>query len=154
MEAGADLNLFNYSGETALMLAAGNLHFTNVQHLIRKGAHVNLRDKKFENALIYYIGVAGEFSHLDIGTLLWAAGETFDNCTRAYVWYSSVRYHIKLFQREEEIKKDIHLKNLCRKSIRKHLLQMSPVNLFFQVPRLGLPTLLQKFLLYDLWIEM
>ena len=152
VEAGADLNLSNYDGETALMLAAGNLHSTIVKQLLKKGARVNLRDNRLENALEHYIGVVTP--HVDIGTVLLAAGETFDNSKTRYVWHSSSVYHSKIFQKEEEIKKDLHLKHLCRKSIRKHLLQISPVNLFFQVPQLGLPTSLQKYLLYDVWFEL
>ena len=129
VEAGADLNLCNYDGKTALMLATGRLYGNIVQLLLKKGAHVNLRDDKLENALEHYILVVTP--HVDIGMVLLAAGETFDNSKMSYVWPESERYHMKLFQREEEIKKDLHLKHLCRRSIRKHLLQMSPVNLFF-----------------------
>ena len=134
------------------MLATGRLHVNIVQLLLKEGARVNLRDNKLENALEHYIRVVTP--HVDIGMVLLAAGETFDNSKARHVWQESVDYHMKLFQREEEIKRDLHLKHLCRRSIEKHLLQMSPLNLFFQVPQLGLPTSLQKFLLYDVWIEM
>ena len=42
---------------------------------------------------------------------------------------------------------------LCREAIRKHLLQMSPVNLFVQIPQLGLPTLLQEYLLFNVALD-
>ena len=42
----------------------------------------------------------------------------------------------------------IHLKVICRRAIREHLLQMNQVNLFLRVPHLGLPSLLTNYLLY------
>ena len=42
------------------------------------------------------------------------------------------------------------LTNLCRESIRKHLLQISNVNLFVRVSELGLPAMLQEYLLYNI----
>ena len=45
---------------------------------------------------------------------------------------------------------EMTLLNLCREAIRKHLLQMSPhENLFGRVPRLGLPSIITNYLLYD-----
>ena len=46
------------------------------------------------------------------------------------------------------------LKDICRRTIREHLLQMSRVNLFVRVPHLGLPSLLAEFLLYDVSLEL
>ena len=48
---------------------------------------------------------------------------------------------------------EMSLKHLCRQCIRKHLLQMSPVNLFVWVPQLGLPTLLQEYLLCNVSLD-
>ena len=45
------------------------------------------------------------------------------------------------------------LSHLCRDVIRKHLLQMSQVNLFASVPKLKLPEPLQKLLLYNVSLE-
>ena len=57
----------------------------------------------------------------------------------------SIRTHLS----EEEMS----LMNLCRTSIRNHLLQMSPVNLFVRVPQLGLPRLLQEYLLFNVALD-
>ena len=51
------------------------------------------------------------------------------------------------------LEEEMSLKHLCRKAIRKHLLKMSPVNLFVQVPQLGLPTLLQEYLLFNVYLD-
>ena len=44
-------------------------------------------------------------------------------------------------------------KDICRRAIREHLLQMSRVNLFIRVPHLGLPPSLARYLLYDVSLE-
>ena len=48
---------------------------------------------------------------------------------------------------------EIRLMNICREAIRKHLLQMSDVNLFSRIPKLGLPTMLSQYLLYDVFLD-
>ena len=55
---------------------------------------------------------------------------------------------------EEAVRKykpesELRLSHLCRTSIRKHLLQMSNMNLFTRVPKLGLPKPLEKYLLFS-----
>ena len=45
------------------------------------------------------------------------------------------------------------LKDICRRAIREHLLQMSRVNLFVRVPHLGLPPSLARYLLNDLSVD-
>ena len=48
----------------------------------------------------------------------------------------------------------LSLKHLCREAIRKHLLELDPhSHLFGRVPKLGLPTLLNEYLLYDVTFE-
>lgn len=41
-----------------------------------------------------------------------------------------------------------NLMHLCREAISKHLMSVSDVNLFWRVPRLGLPSIMEKYLLY------
>ena len=49
---------------------------------------------------------------------------------------------------------ELTLHNLCRESIRKHLQNVDPYgNLFCRIPRLGLPSLLVKYLLYNLSLD-
>ena len=45
------------------------------------------------------------------------------------------------------------LKDICRRAIREHLLQMSRVNMFMRIPRLGLPPSLVKYLLYNVSLD-
>ena len=65
-----------------------------------------------------------------LGKLLFAAGE--EEAMRKYT----------------EPDSELRLSHLCRASIRKHLLQMSDMNLFARVPKLGIPKPLMKYLLF------
>ena len=47
----------------------------------------------------------------------------------------------------------ISLMRFCREVTRKHLLQMSKINLFFRVKKLGLPPLLEKYLVYNVTLN-
>ena len=76
----------------------------------------------------------GEFCGLLIIRCLIAAGETFNEM-------SSFQQETKTF---------VSLSHLCRGTIREHLLDLDPhENLFVRVPRLGLPSTLQRYLLFD-----
>ena len=49
---------------------------------------------------------------------------------------------------------ELNLKHMCRETIRKHLLDIDPhENLFIRVPKIGLPSSLTKYLLYDVSLE-
>ena len=69
--------------------------------------------------------------------LLYAAGETLDESRVK-------RPDFLQFETQET-----NLMTICRRKIRQHLLQMSSVNLFYRMPRLGLPDSLCKYLLYN-----
>ena len=46
------------------------------------------------------------------------------------------------------------LQHLCREAIRKHLINLDPhTHLFGRVPRLGLPTLLTEYVLYNMSLD-
>ena len=76
-----------------------------------------------------------------IEMLLFVAGETVDD---------QVAFdQIQQLNRETEL----NLKLLCRKMIRKHLLEVSPVNLFYRVSQLGLISILNEYLLFGLNID-
>ena len=66
-------------------------------------------------------------------------------------------YNIKIDETEVHIPddlKELSLKHLCRKAIRKHLLVIDPhQHLFYIVPRLGLPDCLSRYLVYDIEID-
>ena len=84
-----------------------------------------------------------EFEEIDeeIAKLLFVAGETGPNGTTR---------GLPKFLRKMEPKNDLRLLTLCRRAIRRHLLEASPVNLLLRIPRLELPQSLEEFLLYNL----
>ena len=88
-----------------------------VKALVRVGADVNLRNDDGQTALTI--------------AALWDDDKCVDVLAEA-----------------ESIPKDLSLQHLCRNVIRKNLLQMSNLNLFVMVPKLGLPHL-SEFLLFS-----
>ena len=123
--AGADVNIQNKNGDTALLLASKEPHNSCCKLLIQSGTDLNVHNKNGEGALQFLL--AEEY-----GKLLFAAGEK-----------EAVRKYIE----------PKRLSHLCRASIKKHLLQMSNMNLFARVPKLGLPKPLQKYLLFSEILE-
>ena len=52
------------------------------------------------------------------------------------------------------LQREISLKSWCREAIRNHLLDLDPhTNLFIRVPLLSLPSLLQRYVLFELSLE-
>jgi uncharacterized protein len=51
MNRGADINMRNKSGETALMWAAGNNHIEAVEMLLERGAKIHARNRSGQTAL-------------------------------------------------------------------------------------------------------
>ena len=76
--------------------------------------------------------------------LLFAAGERFDD--------RDLRERINtLFDLEEC---SLGLKHLCRERLRRHLIDLNPhAHLFNRIPHLGLPPLLNEYLLYDVSLD-
>ena len=71
--------------------------------------------------------------------LLYAAGETLDGTEE-----DKIPQELKF---EEE---KLELKHICREVIRKHLLKLDPhQHLFSRIPLLGLPSALNKYLLFN-----
>ena len=124
IKAGADMNSRNCEGYTAVMEAAKRDHHKCVAILVFAGADVNMQSRRGITASRY---VRGEKTR----TLLFAAGEK------------------EVMKRCTELYSELRLSHLCRASIRNHLLQMSNMNLFSRVPKLGLPKPLEKYLLFS-----
>ena len=81
-------------------------------------------------------------ARLQVAKLLFAAGETlvFVDVGNSGNSCGETKNYLQL-----------NMMNICRRVIRKHLLKLDPYeNLFLRVPRFGLPTALQRFILYYL----
>ena len=77
--------------------------------------------------------------------LLFAAGEIIDDITvEKFDFRKSVELPDLLFC----------LQYLCREAIRRHMINLDPhTHLFSRIPKLGLPTLLTEYLLYDVSLD-
>ena len=169
VEAGADVNMicakgtsfFKYTqddvdlggeiGDTALMIAARKGHMNIIEVLIEAGANVNKRYKNSETALMYF-ALNGNTQGL---RLLLRSGAkvnidrlpfgTFNNNISLLLSAAGQRAMIRFLKSSTDA-----LHHHCRMAIRRHLLKLDRhENLFLRIPRLGLPSRLTKYLLFD-----
>ena len=148
VEAGADVNIADTKGSTPLMYAAiaNCIKLSSIQAIFRAGAHVNIRDSDGNNAVERYLEIEEEPDE-DMILLLIAAGEKTGNAD-VEAWSEHAGDLV-----EVGIKDQLNLKYLCRKAIRDHLLNVSPVNLFCRIPQLKLPSLVTEYLLYNMSLD-
>ena len=124
LEAGADVNSQDTDGQSILTHAIRS-HKCG-QHCLKTGALIKLLDKDGGNALTYYI-LRTRKKYLDqkVIKLLYAAGKTIDEI--------KVPKYVK--------KSQLDLKSICRKAVRKHLLDIDPhQHLYGRIPLLDLPS--------------
>ena len=165
LKAGADVNHRDKDGKTALFDAVRKGSSECIELLLKAGADANFKDECSE--LLFF---ANQCTSAQLLKMLLCQGVKVNHGMNTITWILKYRYH----PRKEEImmlllaagelidetqveripdhlkpSAEISLMNICRETIRKHLLQMSDVNLFIRVPRLGLPAALQSYLLYD-----
>ena len=144
LQAGADVN---YHGWILLWCTARRHDVTNMKLLLRAGIRINQPEMKIKKFMIYidqagpnvltkYLQIFDTLSNPEVTMLLFAAGETVNMVCVVIPDYL-------------KLETENTLTNICRTYVRTHLLVVSRVNLFVRVPRLGLPKLLQSFLLYD-----
>ena len=162
INAGADVNAVAEDDITPLMSAItgptgrGNQlvdRIKCVQSLLKSAARVNMRTTCGQNALDRYLATQTEVNK-DIAMLLFAAGDKSGGpsisgeCGIRPSYLKIPNYLL------EERKIKIGLKGLCRKAIRKHLMKLDlHENLFQRVPRLGLPSLVAEYLLYETTLD-
>ena len=148
LDAGADVNMADTDGRTPLMLAALNKHSRLIKELLNAGTLINKRDSEGRNALDIYtsrrhpgwVRLSRRERRPRLALLLYAAGEIPSPAVAEKV---STLLQFKPYDYTK-------LKHICRESIRKHLLQMSPYkHLFRRIPQLGLPPSLVDYLLYN-----
>ena len=135
-----------------------------IKVLLRSGMKVNVPNRENNNVLCSQILFAdwldnirgdqnGHVTHYRRCMLLYAAGNTVDGSTVEGTVLDKVKQApVPDYLLFKDLKLD--LKHLCREAIRKHLLSLDPRgHLFGRVPRLGLPLLINGFLLYNMCLD-
>ena len=130
-----------------------SLKVSTLKILLRAGFKINVPNLFFYNTLTYYIVLQRRRENRrpneDICMLLFACGEIVTGpIVQVTARYGDLSAEVPEYLFHRELR--MCLKHLCREAIRKHLLELDPhTHLFSRVPRLGLPSLLQSYLLYD-----
>ena len=140
VKAGADVNVTDGDGNTALFQNTDyGLSPSYIRAVIHERIKVNVTNNHGCNALTTFLSSC----HLDdlhvknnkeFAMLLFAAGETIDE------------RKLQTVQDYLTQSKDVDLMNICRGSIRNHLLQLSDVNLFVRVQDHPLPRPVARYI--------
>ena len=152
IDAGADVNIQDNQKESPLSSATNTQSLKCLKLLLKQGAHVNITSNNGQNALQYLIQRPFIPMKKLVAMLLFAAGEMLGrNKPKGSTDCGDVKmpeFMLHLVQ------PTLCLKDICRKFIRDYLLQVDPhTNLFQRVPRLGLASILQSYLLFDLSLD-
>ena len=158
LSAGADVNYVRSFGRTALWAATRQVRLNTVRVLLDGGAHINVEHSfnslyglvELNGMLHYHIDARNRYGRSEfdaqdqrLALLLFAAGETMDGINED---------KIPEFLKFGDVKHT--LKHICREAIRKHLLTLDPLqHLFSRVPKLGLPSSLNSYLLYYMSLD-
>ena len=144
LQNGVDVNAVDDCGENALMIATGRRSLNCVAALLKAEAHVNIRNTNGSKAL------ENKSLNLRLATMLYAAGETIDDSINKENESKTLLPNRPLLDWLKESKAKLSLMDSSREVIRKHLLIVDPHrNLFDRVPKLGLPAMLNNYLLYN-----
>ena len=147
LNAGADVNATDNNGCNALHPRHHHwlefdeynpYYVEGVKRLLRAGIHINQFTSIYsENAISSFLHRRSFYR--DTIVLLYAAGER-----------PKTLEGIEKDEIPKDLKFKLELKHICREAIRKHLLKLDlHWNLFSRVPRLGLPSALCKYLLFN-----
>lgn len=148
LNAGADVNRIEHYTHFTLLHRASLCPRSDIRLFwlfLQRGACVNICERMGYNALNFYLKYHCP-PRKEIAMLLFAAGNDLQGTT---IFISA---YLPLVKVPEYLFPDndtkISLKNSCRNVIRRHLLCISDINLFLKVPKLPLPLMTRKYLLY------
>ena len=174
LQAGADVNHSNIHGDSALFFAASEGHYNCTKVLIDAGANVNASGDLAWTAL----SIAASLGHAQCALLLLRGGAFINTSIDDKISSSELGTGLRVVSEEiaillhaagqsvaltvsdelgemfKEYDLSTGLKDLCRHTIRKHLLKLNPQqHLLDKIPQLGLPSLLTRYLLYGVSVD-
>ena len=159
IKAGAYVNRIDNEGNTALINASSTNSVTPVRLLLHAGTKINIFNKLNQNALKHHIMDCQSVNRETV-RLLVAAGETLDGTSRAVRKFRhplinwGVNTRNQRINLEDYLEQESTLKSACREIIRKHLLKINPhEHLFHRIPKIGLPAVITRFMLFDLSLD-
>ena len=130
-----------------------------IKSLLRAGARVNICPPRDEHNAIEYLIVNGDgWQVVEMfktkALLLFAAGEHLAG-RRVWKQWSGDTVYVNILKYLQRLRRPkMLLKDICRHAIRKHLLEIEPHgNLFIRIPKLGLPDMVTKYLLYNMSVD-
>ena len=142
LEGGADINTTHPSFGSVLFIAGSTDMPEFIKIALEHKAKINISHPIPRTYYSPPVAVEGVEYQL---MFMYAAGEK-------YPFLDSMDKHVPttIF----ETRKDISLKNLCRKAIRTQAIKCTNENLFEVSTKLGLPKLMQNYLVFDLTVTM
>ena len=176
VQEGANVNRVDNSDMTALLYSVTtqtDWYFANqsgyncISLLLKSGAHLKFDDKRRNISERHILkrkrnpSLVMSLSNWDrrVLELLFAAGDRTDGTSIdvAPNNYPYFIFRVTSVPVPEFLQKlntpEFCLMDMCRISIRKHLLRLSQVNLYYRIPRLGLPPLLEHYLSYGIALD-
>ena len=113
--------------------------------LLQAGAYINKANASYQNALDEHL-MGCQPARKPVAMLLFAAGELSE------ITAGQDNVHIPDYLHLPELK--VCLKHVCRESIRRYLIDLNlKSHLFYRIPKLGLPSLLNEYLLYNISLD-
>ena len=149
LDAGADLHATMKNGNTAVFSVVESNSVRTAKWAYLRGISTNIRNKDGQNLVDYHL-TKQSFSEQSLMVVI-AAGEFVDPNKRDVIVQKTRNSHFipEALPTEEELRSS--LKQNCRETIRRHLLNINPhENLFVRIPKLQLPPPLERYLLYGL----
>ena len=152
---GTDTELHHFIDLSSVVSRVSLSRLRCLELLLRAGAHVNKTNRSGKNAVtLHFTGT--EPVNKQALLLLLAAGERLKTRRLAgypLTWDKNYS-HVVIPDHLMYKRNSLGLKHMCRDVIRKHLVKVSNVNLFTRAPRLGLPSVLTSYILYDVSLDL
>ena len=152
--AGADVNICAHDGRTASFytVLAHQSCKRCLKLLFNARAVVNHVNSDGKNVLQYHLIM--RLTNIETMKILFAAGESVTETTKKQL--RTLQINLPEFLVDDAREKNLGLKHMCREVVRRHMLTLSPVNLFVRIPKLTalLSTILVEYLLYNVTLEM